>query len=248
MSGLRPLMGVLLIALLPGVGHAGLGPEYEHLASFGISIGGMRWLADSDAAKYPGDEHGPGGTAQMRPAGRAAFRYRYNSTWTMSLEAGFGWNGYADSDNLVLWAIPLTIGAERRVAEVMGASTSLCFGGGIYVWGLRRGGEFLIDAKTQHDYHAGDPGGYLGLHGEFPMSPVLTMFLQTTGNFIYSAHSDNFPDRFGGSDFYVDLRVGLNYYFSTTEGLIHRAPKEGAQQPDRHPRPAPEPDEEGGQP
>lgn len=247
MNGLRPLIGVLLIAALPSICHASIGPEYEHLASFGISLGAMRWLADGDAADYPGDDHGPGGAAQIRPAGRAAFRYRFNRTWTMSVESGFGWNGYPEADNLVLWAIPLTLGAERRVGEMMGATTSLCFGGGIYVWGVRRSGEFLIDAKTQKDYHAGDPGLYLGLMGEFPISPVLTTIVQTTGNFIYSSHADDFEDRFGGSDFYMDLRIGLNYYFSPHEGLVHRGPEEGARRPER-PRPMPEPDEEDGQP
>jgi hypothetical protein len=247
MNGLRPLIGVLLIAVLPGMCQAGIGPEYEHLASLGISLGAMRWLADEDAANYPGDEYGPGGAAQIRPAGKAAFRYRFNHTWTMSLESGFGWNSYPESENLVLWTIPLTVGAERRVGEFMGATTSACFGGGIYVWGLRRGGEFIKDAQTQKDYHAGDPGAYLGLLGEVPLSPVLTMMMQTTGNFIISAHADDFKDRFGGSDFYVDLRIGLNYYFSTTEGQIHQEPKEGEQKPDRR-RPMPEPDDEGGQP
>ncbi len=243
MNGLRPWIGVLLIAVLPGVCQAGIGPEYEDLASFGISVGAMRWLADGDAADYPGDTHGPGGAAQLRPAGRAAFRYRFSRTWAMSVESGFGWNSYPESDNLVLWAIPLTFGAERRVGEVMGATTSFCFGGGIYVWGLRRGGTFIKDARTQQNYHAGDPGGYVGLMGEFPVSRVLTAIVQTTGNFIYSAHADDFEDRFGGSDFYMDLRVGLHYYFSTREGLVH-TPKEGDREPVRRPRPMPEPEED----
>jgi hypothetical protein len=246
MKGLRPLIGVLLVALLPGLSHAGVGPEYENLASFGLSLGMMKWLADEDAADYPGDASGPGGAAQPRLAGRAAFRYRFNSKWVMAVETGFGWNGYPDSDNLVLWAIPVTVGAERRVGEVLGATTSACFGGGVYIWGLRRDGIFIKDAVTQQDYHAADPGVYVGLEGEFPVSRSLTMFLQTTGNFIYSAHSDDFKDRFGGDDFYVDLRIGVHYYFSTREGLIQGEPS-GEEEPEE-PRQAPEPIEDGGRP
>lgn len=246
MKGLRPLIGVFLVALLSGPSQAGIGPEYEHLASFGVGLGAMKWLADGDAADYPGDAIGPGGASQPRPVGRATFRYRFNNKWTLAVESGFGWNSYPESDNLVLWAIPLTLGAERRIGDVLGATTSACFGGGVYVWGLRRNGQFIIDAKTQQDYHATDPGFYAGLHGEVPMSRVLTVFLQATGNFIYSAHSDDFKDRFGGSDFYTDLRIGLNYYFSTSEGLIRGEPDE-EEEPER-PREIPEQIDDGGQP
>ncbi len=246
MKGLRPLIGALLVALLPGLCQAGIGPEYENLASFGIGLGAMKWLADGDAADYPGDAAGPGGASQPRPVGRAAFRYRFDSTWTMAVEAGFGWNSYPDSDNLVLWAIPVTVGAERRIGEVLGATTSACFGGGVYVWGLRRNSIFIKDAVTQQDYHAADPGAYIGLVGEIPMSRVLTLFVQTTGNFIYSTHSDDFKDRFGGSDFYTDLRIGLHYYFSTREGLIRGEP--GEEEEPQRPREVPEPIEDGGQP
>mgnify|MGYP007065749558 CR=1 FL=1 len=114
MKGLTPLIGALLIAMVPGLCQAGVGPEYNGLASFGISLGAMNWLADSDAREYEGDEFGPGGTAQPRPIGRAAFRYRFNTTWTLAVQAGFGWNSYPESDDLVLWVIPLTAGVERR--------------------------------------------------------------------------------------------------------------------------------------
>ena len=149
----------------------------------------------------------------------------------------------------MLWVIPLTVGAERRVGELLGASTSVCFGGGIYVWGLRRHSVFIKDkGQKQKDYHAGDPGAYLGLQGEFPLSRSVTVMLQTTGNFIYSAHADDFEDRFGGSDFFIDSRIGLHYYFSTREGLIRGEPEEGDQPLERGPRGVPEPIEDGGQP
>jgi hypothetical protein len=220
MKVLSLLGGVLLIALLPSISQAGIGSELNGMGSFGISLGGMQWLADSDARQYDGDELGPGGNAQARLIGKAVFRYRMNTDWLMSMEVGFGWNGYPDSDDLVLWVIPGTIGLERRLRDYRGITTSLCFGGGVYVWGQRRHHNFLQDRETQQKYHALDPGAYVGLGGEFHLADYLTVTGITAAHYIYSTHKDDFKDRLGGDDLFVELRLGVNLYFAPREGLV----------------------------
>jgi hypothetical protein len=39
-------------------------------------------------------------------------------------------------------------------------------------------------------------------------------------HFIYSTHKDDFTGRLGGNDLFLDLRLGVNYYFSPYEGLV----------------------------
>ncbi len=219
------LLAGILLGLVPGVSHAELSSDLNNMGSFGISLGGMQFFADSDAREYAGDEYGPGGSAQLRPIGKAMFRYRWSQTWALAVETGFGWNSYPDSDDLVLRVIPLTIGLERRIRDISGAAVSACFGGGVYVWGLSREGEYLIDAETQQDYHTADPGLYLGLAGEFHVAPFLTMMGQLTANYIYSAHSNDFRASLGGDDIYADFRIGLHYYFSPLEGLLTKEPE-----------------------
>lgn len=221
MKKLSLLVGCVLALMLPGSSQAGISPDLNGLGSFGISVGAMRWLADGDATKWEGN------AAQVRPIGKAVFRYRWNSTWAAAVEAGFGWNSYAESDDLVTWVIPLTLGFERHIGEYWGASTSINFGSGIFVWGRRRGGNFLHDEITQKKYHATDPGAFVGLVGEYHLAEHVTITNQLTATYVYSLHGDDFKASLGDDDLFVDLRIGLNYYFSTREGLIVRAGEAG---------------------
>jgi hypothetical protein len=220
MKGFNLLIGGILLALLPAASQAGIGTELNGMGSFGISLGGMNWLADADARTFDGDAHGEGGTAQPRLIGKAVFRYRLNTNWLIALESGFGWNSYPDSDDLVLWVIPTTVGLERRFRDISGFTTSFLFGAGVYVWGQRRHGEFLLDAVTQRDYHAADPGLFGGLVAETHIAAHVTFTGMVAAHYIYSAHKDDFKDRLGGDDVFAEMRLGVNYYFSPYEGLI----------------------------
>ncbi len=223
MKRLCLLVGCVLALGLPTSSQAGVSAELHGLGSFGISLGAMRWFADSDAAEWKGN------AAQIRPIGKMVFRYRFSDQWAATFESGFGWNSYADSDNLVHWVIPATVGLERRLGQYWDMTTSLNFGGGIYVWGRRRDGEFIRDAITQQKYHATDPGVFLGLVGEHHIGEHVTLTHQLTTTYIYSAHSDDFKAALGGDDLFVDVRVGVNYYFSTRKGLIIQEQGEGAE-------------------
>ena len=227
MKGRSLLIGGILAALLSGGAQAGISPELYGMASFGADLGVMQWLADSDARSHAADEFGAGGSARPRPIGNLAFRYRKNETWALAVNGGFGWSSYPDSDNLIMWVLPLTAGLERRIGEFYGATMSLGFGGGFYTWAVRRNGRYIIDSETQQRYIASDPGLYGGLVGEFNLSPNVTLISHLKTTFIYSAHSDDFKAAYGGSDLYADFRVGLNYYFDTYEGFIRGEAEEG---------------------
>ncbi|MCK4412331.1 MAG: hypothetical protein KAY32_02180 [Candidatus Eisenbacteria sp.] len=214
MRGLCLLGGSLLLVLIPVVCQAGIGGELDNFGSFGISVGAMRWLADADAREFEGS------TAQIRPMVKGVFRYRFNEAWLGTIEAGYGWNGYADSGDLTTVVIPVTVGMERRLRELWGATTSLAFGGGVYVWGQRRDGEFLRDPATSKRLQATDPGAYLGGVSEFHVSDHVTCTTHLTVHYIYSTHADDYPTLLGDDDIFTDLRIGLNYYFSPYEGLV----------------------------
>ena len=214
MKGIR-LLGLALL-LIPAVCHAGIGTELNGLASFGAGGGLMRWVADSDAAKYNGN------AAQIRPIGKAVFRYRFNTTWLGTVEAGYGWNGYPNTGDATLVVIPLTLGVERRVGNLSSITTSLAGGAGMYIWGFRQGGQFLRDPVTSERLQATSPGAYLGGTGEFHVSTHVTSTIHLNVHYILStgAIEDRYPTAFGGDDVFIELRMGLNYYFSPYQGLI----------------------------
>jgi hypothetical protein len=214
MKGLRLLIAGLLIAAFPGAGRATIGSELNGLASFGVSAGVFRWWADKDARSFQGH------TARVRPTGKAVFRYRIDTNWLVSLETGFGWNGYPETDDVTTYVIPCTIGVERRVRDMWGMTTSLCFGAGPYIWGRWEKGRTMLDPITSHPLHAVDPGGYLGLAGEFHASEHVTCATHFTVNGILATHGDEFKGMLHGSKMFTDLRFGVNYYFSPYEGLI----------------------------
>jgi len=222
MRGLRVLAGAACLLLLPAVSQAGIGTELNGLGSFGVSLGLMRWFADSGAAKYNGQ------AAQPRPIGKAVFRYRFNTDWLLSIETGYGWNSYPGSGDVVTSVIPTTFGLEKRVGELWGATTSAVAGAGFYVWARRQGGTFLKDPETAHDLHAIDPGVYIGGTGEFHMSSHVTCAIQTSLHYIVNL-GDKFPTVLGGDDVFMDVRAGFNYYFSTSEGLIWKPKSEGGE-------------------
>jgi hypothetical protein len=214
MKGLRLLIAGLLIAALPGASRATIGSELNGLASFGAGIGVMRWLADKDARSFQGH------AASFRPDGKLVFRYRIDTDWLVSLETGFAWNGYPESNDVTTWVIPSTLGVERRFRDVFGATTSFCAGAGAYVWGRWEAGQTMLDPVTSHPLHALDPGGYVGMAGEFHASEHVTCSTHLTVHGVLSTHGDEFKGMLGGTKMFTDLRVGVNYYFSPYEGMI----------------------------
>lgn len=230
MKGLRALAVIALAVLVPGVSQATIGSELNGFGSFGISLGLMRWFSDADARRLrtPAEEadggwsYVEGSAAQVRPIGKAVFRYRVNRTYLVSVETGFGWNSYANSGNVVTWVIPTTVGIERRIGELKGTTASLCFGGGAYVWGRRKDSDFLLDPQTSRKLHAVDPGLYVGAASEFHLSGHVTCALHSTLHYILNLHDDDFPVTLGGDDLFADVRIGVNYYFSPYEGMVVR--------------------------
>lgn len=238
------LAAIALAMLSPRVSQATIGTELNGFGSFGVSLGLMRWFADADARRLRtaveqpdgGWTYTDGSSAQVRPIGKAVFRYRVNSTYLVSVETGFGWNSYANSNDTVTWVIPTTAGVERRVGELWGTTTSLCFGGGAYVWGRRQQGDFLLEPQTSRKLHGVDPGLYVGGVGEFHLSNHVTCAIHSTLHYVLNLHDDDFPVAMGGDDLFADLRIGVNYYFSPYEGMVTRPGGEGrSRQPESEP-------------
>jgi len=217
MRGLRLLVAGALLALLPGVCHATIGSELNGLGSFGASLGLFRWWDKNDgkgAAEFDGQ------SATIRPTGKAVFHYRINTDWLVSVETGFGWAGYPESNDVTTYVIPITVGVERRLRDLWGMTMSVAVGGGPYIWGRWEQGKTMLDPVTSQPLHAVDPGVYGGLGGEFHVSEHVTCAAAVTINTIFSTHGDDFKGMLGGTKLYSDLRFGVNYYFSPYEGLI----------------------------
>jgi hypothetical protein len=214
MKGLRLLVAGLLLAALPATGRAAIGSELNGLGSFGISLGTMRWWADGDARSFQGQGAVP------RLMGKAVFRYRVSTDWLVAMESGFGWNGYPESNDVTTWVIPSTLGLERRLRDVAGATTSLCFGAGAYVWGRWEQGSTMNDPVSHRALRALDPGLYGGLAGETHLSQHVTCAAHFTVHGILATHPSRFRGELEGTKLFTELRLGVNYYFSPYEGLI----------------------------
>jgi hypothetical protein len=76
------------------------------------------------------------------------------------------------------------------------------------------------DPVSFKDLHATEPGVYAGVAAEKYLAGHVTVAVHTCAHYIHSIHGDDFPGRMGGDDVFLDLRIGLNYYFSPYEGLI----------------------------
>ncbi len=178
--------------------------------SFGVNVGLMRFLADSDASKNP----------VMRPSIQAIFRYRFNDKWVGVSEFGFGWNAYKDKGDTVMTVFSGTVGAYRHISQALDLDWKLGGGAGFYRWNYKFNGRSIRDSKTDLFYRAVDPGLFTAVEAEKRLSPHLTLIGTAQLHYIFSANKHDFPTAFGGNDGYVTFRVGANYHFSPYEGIL----------------------------
>jgi opacity protein-like surface antigen len=214
----------LLISTTAGVQGQAISRSLDGFASFGGSVGFMKWLFDVDVAEQ----------ARVRPILQGVFRYRFNRDWVLVGESGFGWNDYPEPKNAVTVVFPTTFGLLRRITDLGGVAWYGSFGAGIYFWDHKQRGKTFRDPWTDNFQKGFEPGFYLGVEGEYQFARQMTVTLTFQNHYMFSTHKDELPAAFGDDDDFLSLRLGVHFHWSPERGIIW-----GTSQPPESQAPAP---------
>ncbi|MDI6809262.1 MAG: hypothetical protein QME66_09815 [Candidatus Eisenbacteria bacterium] len=178
--------------------------------SLGGAVGVMRMLQDEHVKDK----------ASMRGMGDFRIRYFFSDRLATVITTGFGWTGYPSSKNMIATQLPLTFGLELRPygkKPLMGGKLAprIGFGGGFYSWVIetKAGRNVIKDPQTKALLRATDPGGYGEVGAEYLARPSVGVSAGMLYHYILSANETEFPTAFGEDDAFLQVRVGVNYYF-----------------------------------
>jgi hypothetical protein len=191
------------------------------MASFGASLGYMKWIFDVDVA----DE------ARAKPIVQGVFRYRFSRNWILVGESGFGWNDYPEPEDAVAVVLPTTVGVLRRVGDPLGVALYGGVGAGIYYWDHKVKGKSFRDPWTENFQKGFEPGLFVTLEGERQVARQLTLTLTAQNHYMKSIHKDELPAAFGEDDDFLSVRLGLNFHWSPARGIIWGTPETPAGAP-----------------
>jgi hypothetical protein len=213
----RLALGALLITLSLSTAARGdaVSPSLNKFASFGASMGFMKWVFDVDVAEG----------ARVKPMLKGVFRYRFNQTWVLVGESGFGWNDYEEPENTVSTVFPTTMSLYRRIREPFGVALYLGAGPGVYFWDHKRKGKTFRDPWTDNFQKGWEPGLALTLEAERQFWPQITLTLTVQNHYLFSTGKDDLPAAFGDDDDFLDARLGVNFHWSPTQGIILGTPE-----------------------
>ena len=201
--------------------------------SIGASLGAMRWTGGIDLRQG----------AEVRPMGEAVFGYVWRSNIQFVSHVGFGWNGYntcyqAEDGSSVCsgWSSLIPRGyspdTERPAVSRVGYATAeiqqnfgigkyqphVNLGAGMYGWRAGSTRHVLKDPATQEHVSGISPGLNLGIGVENYVHPRVAIDAAVAGHYIFSANQTKLPSGFGQNAHYVQLRLGVRWYFGIGAG------------------------------
>lgn len=187
-----------------------VGPVYaQDLAGKG-GIGGsggfMLVTGDKDLSR----------NAQPRLLGNIDVRYVSHPWLGFHGSFGRGWNSYSGRNDTLTIVEPVTFGAEyRQVLERWPRYVPHVGAGfGVYSVWVREKLRVTEDPQTLERRHTINPGMNITAGLEYFMTRSVTVSYDFMWNKIFSKNTKDFPSGFGGDYSYVQLVVGVNYYFS----------------------------------
>ncbi len=186
------------------------GPSYaqelEGKGSVGGSGGIMLLTGDDDLSR----------SAQPRLLGHMDMRYVFHPNFAVHGTFGRGWNSYSGRGDTLTIIEPVTVGLEYRHVFQQWPRYLPHAGVGIGVYSVyvREQLKVTQDPATLEERHTVDWGVNVSAGLEYFMTRSITVNYDFVWHKIYSENLEDFPSGFGGDDSYVQLVVGVSYYFS----------------------------------
>lgn len=196
---------VLAVAAVCFVG-PGFAQELDGKGSVGASGGLMLLTGDDDLSR----------DAQPRLLGHFDMKYVINPRLAVHGTFGRGWNSYSGRADTLTVVEPITLGIEyRHIFEQWPRYLPhVGIGTGVYSLWIREHLQVTEDPITLERRHTVDWGMNITAGLEYFMTRSVTVNYDFVWHKIFSENTDDFVAGFGGDDSYVQIVVGVNYYFS----------------------------------
>ncbi len=154
--------------------------------------------------------------AQPRLLGNIDLRYVYRPWLSLHGSFGRGWNSYSGRNDTLTIVEPITFGVEyRQVFDQWPRYLPHAgVGFGMYSVYVREKLRVTEDPLTLERRHTINPGMNVAAGLEYFMTRSVTVSYDFVWHKIFSENLVDFPSGFGGDYSYVQLVVGVNYYFS----------------------------------
>ncbi len=186
------------------------GPSYAQELQGKGSIGGSGGLVlitgDEDLSR----------SAQPRLLGHMDMRYVIRPNFAVHGTFGRGWNSYSGRGDTLTIIEPVTVGLEYRQVFERWPRYLPHVGAGIGVYSIyvREQLKVTQDPATLEARHMVDFGLNVTAGLEYFMTRSITVNYDFVWHKIFSENLEDFPSGFGENDSYVQLVVGVSYYFS----------------------------------
>lgn len=210
----RVLLGGLLLLLVSTPLDRARADELAGKGGIGVSLGVMRYTGHEDFSTDAG----------IRPILRGSARYVWETHWTTTLDAGYGWNAYGnggdfrgpDTTGTLAVVIPINLGMEYRFNRAAKLVPRVGAGIGTYSFAIRAGRERISrDRINFKERRKTTFGGFAKVGAEYAVSPGLALNGDLQYHIAPMSDEKGFPGGyFDATATFVELRVGINYYFT----------------------------------
>lgn len=226
------LRGGLLAFLLTGVFAPAYASDLTGSAFVGFRGGGALFTSGLNYDRLRSIDPSSGKitlwdtSVKPRLSGDLVFGYVWSDHLTLDLWTSWGWSrfesnapGAADSFYVVT-SVPVLLGVRYLARDGHPWRPYVGVGGGVYWWSmLNKDLSAAKDPATYQRLRKGVPG----LYGNLGVERRFSKYIGGTGDVVYhhlfSKDLEDFPSGFNENKTYVQVRVGISFYFSVSERI-----------------------------
>jgi len=208
----RKFVGGLLFILLAGSATPSRATDLVGAGGIGVRGGSLLFTQDQETHK----------AAKPRLSGDLVFSYVSSDHVTFDVTTGYGWNRLSTNNPnyFVVTATPITLSGRYFLRDGKVWRPYVGAGGGLYVWSiLSHDLGSATDPATFERLRRARPGfhGMVGM--ERRMSKHIGMTADGSYHYIMAKDEKRFPSGYNGDKAYVQVRLGVTFFFSLSEKI-----------------------------
>ena len=220
--------GFIIALLLAGFAASASASDLTGMAAVGLRAGGalFRGGLNFDRTDLSNPARTFDNSISPRLTGDLVFSYVWSDHVTFDLTTGWAWSRLksdapgANDSFFVATSVPIIIGARYLARDNQPWRPYAGVGGGVYWWSvLTHNLGPAVDPSTFARFRHAVPGVYGTLGVEKRFSKYMTGTGDLVYHYMFSKDENRWPSGFNGNKSYMELRLGVNFYFSVSERI-----------------------------
>lgn len=218
---LRNVVGGLLALLVTALPLSASASDLVGFGGIGFRGGLCKFGSEANTPLGLNNEPLPNGT-KPRLSGDLVFSYVFTDHIWGDVTVGYAWSRLDTNDNR-FWlesAVPITGGLRYLLHDGKRMRPYLGGGGGLYVWSVQaKDLGAAKDPSTFERLRRADPGIYGVLGVERTMSRHIDLTGDVAYHRIFAQNTTDFPSGYNGNKAFMQIRLGVSFYFTLTERI-----------------------------